>query len=298
MTVATTDPAVRVRNLEKDFGDGPVLDGIDFEVPNGEITLLMGPNGVGKTILLSCIAGGLYPDTGEIAVFGESPEQADTAMNFMLQDAMLVDELSGRENVAFFRDLHPLATGEWRSILERLSFDMDALDRAVGDYSGGMKRKLEFAITLSTDVPLLLLDEPTAALDMTTVDTVQSILTTRRDAGDTVLLSSHLPGDTGLADRLLVLDESGLVATGNPESLLETVPAVVRVEGDTDGIREHVQAGRLFETDATRRGFLRPDTDVATVESAGGGAGTRIEVADPTYTDLFNYYVHVVDTTG
>ena len=296
--MATTDPAVRVSNLRKGFGDSPVLDGIDFEVPRGEITLLMGPNGVGKTILLSCIAGGLRADAGEIAVFGESPEQADTAMNFMLQDAMLVDELSGRENVAFFRDLHPQATGEWRSILEQLSFDMDALDRSVGDYSGGMKRKLEFAITLSADVPLLLLDEPTAALDMTTVDTVHSILTARRDAGNTVLMSSHLPGDTGLADRLVLLDESGLVAVGSPGSLLEAVPDVVRTEGAVDGVREHVQAGRFFETDATRRGFLRPAVDAATVESVGGGPGTRIEVADPTYTDLFNYYVHVADTTG
>ena len=296
--MATGDPAVRVSNLKKQFGEEPVLDGINFEVPSGEITLLMGPNGVGKTILLSCIAGGLRADAGEIAVFDEPPERADTAMNFMLQDAMLVDELSGRENVAFFRDLHPLATGEWRSILEQLSFDMAALDRSVGDYSGGMKRKLEFAITLSADVPLLLLDEPTAALDMTTVDTVQSILTTRRDAGNTVLMSSHLPGDTSLADRLLVLDEGGLVAAGNPGSLLEGVPDVVRVEGDIDGVREHVRAGRFFETDATRRGFLRPDVDATTVESAGGGPGTRIEVTDPTYTDLFNYYVHVADTAG
>jgi ABC-2 type transport system ATP-binding protein len=296
--VATADPAVRVRGLEKDFGDGAVLDGVGFDVPAGEITLLMGPNGVGKTILLSCIAGGLYPDDGEVAVFGRSPDSARSTLNFMLQDAMLVDELSGRENVAFFRDLHPRATDEWRAVLEELSFDVDALDREVGDYSGGMKRKLEVAITLSVDVPLFLLDEPTAALDVTTVDRLHSILADRQDAGDTVLMSSHLPVDAGLADRLVLLTEDGLVAQGTPEELLASVPQVVHVEGVADGVSEHVRDGRLFESDAARRGFLREDADASTVEASSDDPGTRVEVREATYTDLFNYYVHVASEAG
>ena len=135
---------------DRGFGDGAILDGVGFDVPAGETTLLMGPNGR-KTILLSCIAGGLHPDDGEVAVFGRSPEGARSALNFMLQDAMLVDELSGRENAAFFRDLHPRATDEWRTVLEELSFDVDALDREVGDYSGGMKRKLEHYVHVASD---------------------------------------------------------------------------------------------------------------------------------------------------
>lgn len=282
--------AVRVQELRKGFDDGDVLDGIDLEVPNGEITLLMGPNGVGKTILLSCIAGGLHPDEGEISVFGVPPEEADRRLSFMLQNAMLVDELTGRENVAFFRDLHPRSRGVPDGILERLAFDTEALGREVGDYSGGMKRKLELAISLSVDVPLYLLDEPTAALDVTTVEQVHSMLAERRATGDTILVSSHLPGDADLADHIAVVTEDGISATGSPEGLLETVPMVVLAEGPAD-ITGAVREGRLFEGEIRRRGFLREDTDPETVTSTGQGG--IVEVREPTYTDLFNYYVHL-----
>jgi len=289
-----SDTAVRVRGLRKGFGDGDVLDGIDLEVPDGEITLLMGPNGVGKTILLSCIAGGLHADEGEVSVLGAPPEAADHLLSFMLQDAMLVDELTGRENVAFFRDLHPRSTETPDNILERLAFDTGALEREVGDYSGGMKRKLELAISLSVDVPLYLLDEPTAALDMTSVERVHSMLAERRAAGQTVLVSSHLPADADLADHIAVVTGDGISAAGSPAELLERVPMVVLAEGPAD-ITGAVREGRLFEGEARRRGFLREDTDPESVTATGQGAA--VEVREPTYTDLFNYYVHL-ETPG
>jgi ABC-type multidrug transport system ATPase subunit len=293
--MSTNEPAVRVQDLTKDFGDGAIFEGLEFEIPKEKITLLMGPNGVGKTILLSCIGGGLYPDEGAITVFGDDPQNASGAMNFMLQDAMLVDELTGRENVAFFQDLHPGATGEWQTILEQLSFDMDALEREVNDYSGGMKRKLELAITLSVDTHLSLLDEPTAALDVTTVETLHSMLSDRREGGETILMSSHLPTDAGLADRLVFLTESGLVTEGPPAKLLDDVPEVVHVEGTANGVDGFVRKERLFESDVGRRGFLREDVDRETVENRTDEQGGRIEVREPTHVDLFNFYVHVAD---
>jgi len=293
VSVASNAPAVAVRDLRKEFGDGPVLDGVDLTVPDGEITLLLGPNGVGKTILLSCIAGGLAADAGDVAVFGRPPDEAGDALSFALQGGMLVDELTGRENVAFFRDLHPRATDRWREILDELAFDADALDREVSDYSGGMRRKLELAIGLSVEVPLYLLDEPTAALDMTTVETLHSLLSERADDGDTVLLTSHLPVDADLADRIAVVTESGIVAQGPPAALLADVPQVVRAEGVGAGLDEYVREGRLFETDRERRGFLRADVDPASVEAAVDGPGSDVGVTDPTVTDLFDYYVHV-----
>jgi ABC-2 type transport system ATP-binding protein len=288
--VSVAGAAISVRGLHKEFGSDEVLAGVDLEVPDGEITLLMGPNGVGKTILLSCIAGGLYPDEGEVRVFGASPTEAEERLSFMLQDSMLVEELTGRENVNFFRDLHPESTDEVEDILQRLDFEVDALDKEVGDYSGGMKRKLELAVSLSVDVPLYLLDEPTAALDMTTVEQLHAMLSARREAGETVVISSHLPTDADLADHIAVVTDRGVSAVGSPEDLLDAVPPVVLAEGPVD-IREHVRAGRLFEGEIHRRGFLPEDADRETLTA--GEDGTAVEVRAPTYTDLFNYYVHL-----
>ena len=282
--------AVSVRGLHKRFGNDEVLAGVDLEVPRGEITLLMGPNGVGKTILLSCIAGGLYPDEGDVRVFGASPAEAEERLSFMLQDSMLVSELTGRENVNFFRDLHPESTDEFEDILRRLDFEVDALEKEVGDYSGGMQRKLELAVSLSVDVPLYLLDEPTAALDMTTVEQLHAMLSARREAGETVVISSHLPTDADLADHIAVVTERGVTAVGSPADLLGAVPPVVLAEGPVD-IGGQVRDGRLFEGEIHRRGFLREDVDPETVTA--GENGTTIRVREPTYTDLFNYYVHL-----
>ncbi|WP_218120881.1 ABC transporter ATP-binding protein [Halovenus aranensis] len=287
-----TTPAVSVRGLRKDFGNGDVLAGVDLDVPDGEITLLMGPNGVGKTILLSCIAGGLHPDDGEVTVFGASPGAAAESLSFMLQDAMLVDELTGRENVAFFRDLHPHSTDEVEAILETLDFETEALEMEVGDYSGGMKRKLELAISLSVDVSLYLLDEPTAALDMTTVEQLHSLLADRREAGETILVSSHLPADAELADTIAVVTDDGVTAVDSPEALLAAVPPVVLAEGPAD-IADAVRDGRLFEGEIHRRGFLREGVDP---ERVTGDEGTAVQVREPTYTDMFNYYVHLRGT--
>ncbi len=287
MTVAT--PAVSVRELRKGFGNGEVLAGVDLDVPAGEITLLMGPNGVGKTILLSCIAGGLYADAGDISVFGDSPDAATEQLSFMLQDAMLVDELTGHENIAFFRDLHPRTTDQYEDILATLDFDIEALEMEVGDYSGGMKRKLELAISLSVEVPLYLLDEPTAALDMTTVNQLHSVLASRREAGETLLISSHLPADAELADTIAFVAENGITAIGSPEELLAAVPSVVLADGPAD-IASAVRDGRLFEDKVHRRGFLR---EGVSPESVTGEKGAAVQVREPTYTDMFNYYVHL-----
>ena len=288
--MSVTGAAVSVRGLHKRFGNDEVLAGVDLEVPRGEITLLMGPNGVGKTILLSCIAGGLYPDEGDVRVFGASPAEAEERLSFMLQDSMLVSELTGRENVNFFRDLHPESTDEFEDILRRLDFEVDALEKEVGDYSGGMQRKLELAVSLSVDVPLYLLDEPTAALDMTTVEQLHAMLSARREAGETVVISSHLPTDADLADHIAVVTERGVTAVGSPADLLGAVPPVVLAEGPVD-IGGQVRDGRLFEGEIHRRGFLREDVDPETVTA--GENGTTVRVREPTYTDLFNYYVHL-----
>ena len=292
------DPAIRVDGLGKSFDGETVLEDISMTLPAGKITLVMGPNGVGKTILLSCLAGGLHSDCGEITVFGKSPAEARADLSFMLQDGLLVDELTGRENIEFFEALHPAATDKWHPLLDSLGFESEALDREVRDYSGGMKRKLELAITLSVDVPLYLLDEPTAALDVTTIDILHSLLSDRRRKGDTVVMSSHLPADAELADYLVFIGPAGVIASGRPKQLLDAVPRVVHVEGRTGSVAECILDRRLFETGQEHRGFLRDGADPSAVNGTGDRTGQRVHVTGPTVTDLFNYYVHIEEDDG
>jgi ABC-type multidrug transport system ATPase subunit len=281
--------AVEARGLAKSFGDGPpVFEGVDLSFRRGETTLLMGPNGSGKTVLLSCLAGGLRPSAGSVSVLGDRPADARSRLVFMLQDGLAVDELSGRENAAFYRSLHPGATDRWREVVDRL--ELDALDRRVKDYSGGMRRKLELALTLSVDVPLYLLDEPTAALDPTTVERFHALLGELADAGRTIVATSHSPRDIRAADRLVFLSPTGVVADGTPDDLQAATPPVV-VVADTvrNPPRSVLRDGRLLDTDAGRRGFLAADADrEAVVERDDVRA-----VESPTISDVFDYYVHL-----
>jgi ABC-type multidrug transport system ATPase subunit len=287
----SSDPevAVEARGLAKSFGDGPpVFEGIDLTFRRGETTLLMGPNGSGKTVLLSCLAGGLAPSAGSVSVLGERPGDARSRLVFMLQYGLAVDELSGRENAAFYTALHPGATDRWRAVADRL--ELDALERRVADYSGGMRRKLELALTLSVDVPLYLLDEPTAALDPTTVERFHAMLEDLADAGRTVVATSHSPRDLRAADRLIFFDSDGIVADGEPSALREATPAVVVVDdAPDDGLRPVLREGRLFDTDAGRRGFLASHADP---EAVADRPGVRA-VEAPTAPDVFNYHVHL-----
>lgn len=282
-----TEPVVEARGLAKAFGDDPpVFEDLDLALRGGETTVLMGPNGAGKTVLLSCLAGGLHPSAGTVTVFGESPAAVRSRLAFMLQDGLAIEALSGRENAAFYRSLHPRATDRWRALADRL--ELTALDRRVADYSGGMTRKLELALTLSVEVPLYLLDEPTAALDPTAVERFHAVLGELADAGRSVVMTSHSPRDLRAADRLVVVTSEGVVADDTPERLREAVPPVVVAE-TADGLESALRGGRLFDTDAGRRGFLAADADPEQVAARPG----VVAVEEPRAPDVFNYHVHL-----
>lgn len=131
-----SETIIETNGIRKSFDDTDILDGIDLDIYSDETTVLMGPNGSGKTILLSCLAGGLHPSAGEITVFGKPPAEARTEMNFMLQGGLALPELSGRENIEFYTDLHPKATDNWRDITEQVELTGE-LDKKVRDYSAG-----------------------------------------------------------------------------------------------------------------------------------------------------------------
>lgn len=259
-TPPTVDHVVEVRGLAKQFDDveGGVLQGIDLTVAENETVALLGPNGSGKTVAMACITGGLRQYTGDLSVFGATPTEVRDRFSLLLQGDMAIPELSGREAAEFFAALHPSATDGWRTIPETLGIAAE-LDRKIRNYSGGMTRKLELAVALSLDVPLYLLDEPTASLDMTTVEEFHGLLEERCEDGRTVVFTSHTPIDLAVADRVAFVRDGKITATGDPDELMAAVPRVLRVEGPTREFRQYVQHGRFFEGDGVCRGFLEAD---------------------------------------
>ena len=288
-----SDAVLRSRSVKKEFGADSIVKGADLDVREGEILLLMGPNGVGKTVLLSCLAGSQQPTDGTVEVFGDPvSEDGGDSLNFLLQDSMAIETLTGRENVDFYSRLHHAFTGRWEEYAERLEL-ADDLDKLVKHYSEGMKRKLELALTMSVDVPVYLLDEPTAGVDLTSIQRFHDIILEQYDEGKTFLVSSHRPMDANIADRIAFMPDGTVSAVGTPEELMDAVPPVLRVTGsDAISAAESVVVdGQLFPLGGEARGFLRADRTLGDVtDTLPDGSVERI---DPTYTDLFNYYVHV-----
>lgn len=289
-----SETALRATDVRKEFGDDRIVEGANLQVEEGEILVLMGPNGVGKTVLLSCLAGSERPTRGSVEVF-DRPVREDAGENltFLLQDTMAVETLTGRENVDFYSRLHHRFTDRWEDYVETLGIE-DDLGKAVKHYSEGMKRKLELSLTMSVDVPVYVLDEPTAGVDLTNIQRFHDIILEQYEEGKTFLISSHRPMDADLADRIAFMPDGAISTVGTPEELLADVPTVVRVTGTgaMRAVEEYVVDEQLFPLGGEARGFLRSEYDVADVNAELDGDGS-VEAIEPTYTDLFNYYVHV-----
>jgi ABC-2 type transport system ATP-binding protein len=281
-------------DLRKEFGDGPVLDGIDLDIDRDEIVALLGPNGAGKSVLLSCLAGDAIPDDGRVRVFDQydpSDRPARLQSSVLLQGRTADPDLTGRENIAFYGDLHPQWTDRWEDLVERFDLAAD-LDRPVAEYSGGMVRKLELTIALAPDVPLYLLDEPTAELDLSVMATVRDVLAEMRADGRTIVLASHAPQDAELADRIAFVVRGNIVAEGSPESLRESVPPVVRSINGTR-LDTVLPEQRIFADGAERRGFLDGASGEQLPDRSVMESETSLDIVEPNYTDIFNYYAQV-----
>lgn len=293
----TTEPAtpmLRADGVEKRFGETAVLKGIDLTLDKQEILLLMGPNGVGKSVFMSCLAGGTESDAGTIELLGDrSPTEARSAISVMLQGRMADPDLTGRENLQFYRDLHPAGTDYWMELIDLLELT-DDIDRPVKSYSGGMVRKLEIAITLTLDVPLYMLDEPTAELDLSMIRVLHDVILEHQSAGKTFMITSHAPLDAQIADRISFINDGRIVANGPPESLLESLPKILRVRGGVPPA-EQLVGNRLFQRGDEVRGFISEETDVESIkaEFSGSDGTVRADIDHPSYTDLFNYQVYI-----
>jgi ABC-2 type transport system ATP-binding protein len=223
---------IETRGLCKSFGDHVVLDGIDLDVASGTILALLGPNGAGKTTMVQILSTLIGTDGGEVRVAGHDltrePDAVRAAIGVTGQFSAVDNLLTGEENLLLMADLHHLGRSEGRrraaALLDR--FDLvDAAKKMPATYSGGMRRRLDLAMTLVGDPRIIFLDEPTTGLDPRSRHTMWQIIRDLVSGGVTILLTTqYLEEADQLADRIAVLDRGKLVAQGTPGELKRLIP--------------------------------------------------------------------------
>ncbi|MEV7071391.1 ATP-binding cassette domain-containing protein [Streptomyces sp. NPDC093990] len=229
-----TDLAIAANGLRKSYGDRTVLDGIDIRVPAGTIFSLLGPNGAGKTTAVKILSTLVPadPGTGDIHVGGHDlaadPQGVRAAIGVTGQFSAVDGLITGEENMLLMADLHHLPRSEGRRVavdlLER--FDLtEAAKKPASTYSGGMKRRLDIAMTLVGDPRIIFLDEPTTGLDPRSRHTMWQVIRELVSDGVTVFLTTqYLEEADELADRIAVLHDGRIAAEGSAEELKRLVP--------------------------------------------------------------------------
>ncbi len=237
--------------LRKSFGDHVVLDGIDLDVTEGTIYALLGPNGSGKTTTVQILSTLLAPDAGTVRVAGHDltvePDKIRAAIGVTGQFSAVDNLLTGQENLVLMADLHHLGRAEGRRRAAELlgRFDLaEAAGQVAATYSGGMRRRLDLAMTLVGEPRLIFLDEPTTGLDPRSRRTMWEIIRELADRGVTIFLTTqYLEEADQLADRIAVLDHGRLVAQGTAEELKRLIPGghVLLRFGDPDALERAAQ---------------------------------------------------------
>ncbi|WP_327118268.1 ATP-binding cassette domain-containing protein [Streptomyces sp. NBC_01341] len=227
-----TNPAISANGLRKSYGDKTVLDGIDLAVPEGTVFSLLGPNGAGKTTAVRILSTLVAADAGDLRVAGHDlasdPQAVRAAIGVTGQFSAVDGLITGEENMLLMADLHHLPKAEGRRVAAELleRFDLtDAARKPASTYSGGMKRRLDIAMTLVGSPRVIFLDEPTTGLDPRSRHTMWQIIRRLVTDGVTVFLTTqYLQEADELADRIAVLHNGTIAAEGTPDELKRLVP--------------------------------------------------------------------------
>ena len=305
----TTQSAIEVRDVRKQFGDVTALDGLELDVPVGMVFGLLGPNGAGKTTLVRILATLLEPTSGEARVLGHDVVREPLAVRRRIglagQFAAVDGELTGRENLEMIGRLNRLSGSQTRArageLLERFELT-DAADRRADVYSGGMRRRLDLAAGLIGGAPIVLLDEPTAGLDPRSRQELWGIVAELARGGVTILLTTqYLDEADRLASQIAVVDRGRICARGTASELKAMVggsvlklrledpariaEAAEAVAGLAVGDEPHVDPGE-------REIRLTVDDPGASSEAirrfdAIGLAAVSVELQQPSLDDVF-----------
>lgn len=228
--MTTYDTAITVSGLKKRFQDKDVLKGIDFSVARGTIYTLLGSNGAGKTTTIRILTTLLTADSGTITIAGydvkKQPQEIHASISLTGQFTALDDSLTGRENLILMGRLYHLPSPRQKAEELLSSFGLsDAADKAVSTYSGGMKRRLDIAMSLAGNPQIIFLDEPTTGLDPQSRRSMWNMICGLRHLGVTVFLTTqYLEEAEQLSDMIAILDQGRIIAQGTPDELKAYLP--------------------------------------------------------------------------
>ena len=302
--------AVKASALSRSFNEVRAVDSVDLAVPGGEIYGFLGPNGAGKTTVIRMLTTLLLPTGGGAQVAGHDIVKEPTAVRLKigaaLQDAALDAKQTGRELLELQARLYGLRGRVIWQRIEELAELVDigeAMDRLIGTYSGGMKRRLDLAAALIHDPQILFLDEPTTGLDpISRVKVWEEVRRVNRERGVTIFLTTqYLEEADHLAQRIGIIDQGRIVAEGAPSDLKHSIGSdviVARVEGETGGAAQACERVRGVESVEVHGDEITLSVDegskvigpVAIALDRSGTTVQEITLRTATLDDVFLHY--------
>jgi len=300
-----TDLVIETAALERSFGDVHAVRGVDLAVEAGEIYGFLGPNGAGKSTVVKMLITLLRPTSGTATVLGhdvvDGANDIRLRVGAALQDASLDEKQSGREILRLQGALYGLTKGETDNRIEELSslIEVEAIDRWIGTYSGGMRRRLDLAASLMHNPDLLFLDEPTTGLDpQSRAQVWEEVRALNSQLGTTIFLTTqYLEEADELADRVGIINGGLLVGEGTPDALKRSIGAdVIQVSVDNDdaAVAALESVSEVEKVDRGPRALLVSVTDgaaavspvVIALDAAGVSVG-ELTLRTPTLDDVF-----------
>jgi ABC-2 type transport system ATP-binding protein len=298
--------AIRSRGLTKRFGDLVAVDHVDLSIPKAQVYGFLGPNGSGKSTTLRMLCGLLTPSEGEVEVLGlKIPAQAEALkrrIGYMTQKFSLYEDLTVLENLQFLAAVHDLPRARAKTRVAEIMERYDLADRRAqlaGTLSGGQKQRLALAGSVLHRPELLLLDEPTSAVDPESRRNFWASLFELADAGTTLLVSTHYMDEAERCHRLAILERGRLVADGTPQALIASLPGRVWLLRSADtrtaetalrgqaGIIGSAQIGNSLRVLAER------SVDEAALRALlPAAAQASVEAVEPNLEDVFVATTH------
>jgi ABC-2 type transport system ATP-binding protein len=282
---ANGDTVLSIKDFRKVYGAFVAVDGISFQVQRGEIVGLLGPNGAGKTSTLECLEGIRRPDGGRMAILGVDPQREQgklpNLIGVQLQSSGLPPDMTVNEAMAFFCAYHGVAPRY--DLLDRLGLEEKRATQFHA-LSTGLQRRLSLALAVAHRPPLLLLDEPTAGLDVASRTALHELMMELKQAGTTIVLATHDMAEAEkMADRVAILLKGRIVATGTPLELTATGSGLTKISVRTeqsvlskDGAVFPAVRKRLVQEDYTVYFSTDPGPTVAAILAHVGALNDKL----------------------